>query len=88
MLIKVDKYAERMGRWLSSDETVEVHHRGLEIIRLTIENKGKSVVDDLVKEHVDQKLVALVKSCKVQMVQSLAVQVLKLFVENGVKLNV
>ncbi|KAI9357855.1 armadillo-type protein [Pilaira anomala] len=86
MILKVDKCYERIARWVEPEETVDVQHRGVEIIRCLIAHK-KDVVADLVKEHVDKKLVLLVKNCQVQVVRSAAMEVLKLFVENGVKLQ-
>jgi hypothetical protein len=88
MMLKVDKCFERIARWLDVEETVDVQHRGIEIIRCLVQHEGKSVVDELVQqEQVDQKLVQLVKDCKVQVVRSAAMEVLKLFVENGVQLK-
>lgn len=88
MILKVDKCYERISRWLDADETVDVQHRGIEIIRCLVQHKGKEVVDSLVKEiDVDKKLILLVKNCQVQVVRSAAMEVLKLFVENGVQLK-
>lgn len=87
MILKVDKCYERIARWLDPEETVDVQHRGIEVIRCLIQY-SKEVVDKLVKEQsVDKKLVDLVKNCKVQVVRSAAMEVLKLFVENGVQLK-
>lgn len=86
MILKVDKCYERIARWVEPEETVDVQHRGVEIIRCLIAHK-KDVVTDLVKEQVDKKLVLLVKNCQAQVVRSAAMEVLKLFVENGVKLQ-
>jgi hypothetical protein len=88
MILKVDKCYERIARWIEADETVDVQHRGVEVIRCLIQHKGKDVVDNLVKEEdVDKKLILLVKNCQVQVVRSAAMEVLKLFVENGVQLK-
>ncbi|KAG2195853.1 hypothetical protein INT47_012394 [Mucor saturninus] len=87
MILKVDKCYERIARWLDPEETVDVQHRGIEVIRCLIQY-SKDVVGTLVKEqNVDKKLVDLVKTCKVQVVRSAAMEVLKLFVENGVQLK-
>ncbi|KAG0938822.1 hypothetical protein G6F57_001674 [Rhizopus arrhizus] len=87
MILKVDKCYERMSRWLEPEETVDVKHRGIEIIRLLLHHKGKEVTDGLVKEKMDKKLVIIVKTCNVPVVQSLAMEVLKACVENGIKLE-
>ncbi|CAO3655549.1 unnamed protein product [Mucor hiemalis] len=88
MILKVDKCDERIARWLDPEETVDVQHRGIEIIRCLVQHKGKEVVENLVKEQdVDKKLILLVKNCQVQVVRSAAMEVLKLFVENGVQLK-
>lgn len=87
MIRKVDKCYERIARWLDAQETVDVQHRGIEIIRCLIQ-QSKDIVAILVEEqNVDKKLVDLVKNCKVQVVRSAAMEVLKLFVENGVQLK-
>lgn len=88
MMLKVDKCYERIARWLDTEETVDVQHRGIEIIRCLVQHQGKDVVQGLAKEQqVDKKLVDLVKQCQVQVVRSAAMEVLKLFVENGVQLK-
>ncbi|CEG81401.1 hypothetical protein RMATCC62417_15611 [Rhizopus microsporus] len=87
MILKVDKCYERMVRWLEAEETVEVKHRGIEVIRLLLQHKGKQVVEGLCKEGIDRKLVDIVKNCNVQVVRSLAVEVLKQLSENGVKIS-
>ncbi|KAI9481484.1 MAG: armadillo-type protein [Benjaminiella poitrasii] len=87
MITKVDKCYERISRWLEADETVDVQHRGIEVIRCLVEHKGKEVVDCLVKEKVDSKLVDLAKQYKVKPVQSAAIEVLKLFVNHGVQIK-
>ncbi|RCI05856.1 hypothetical protein CU098_008066 [Rhizopus stolonifer] len=87
MILKVDKCYERMSRWLDTEETIEVKHRGIEIIRLLLQYKGKEVAEGLVKENMDKQLVMIVKTCNAQVVQSLAIDVLKACVENGVKLE-
>lgn len=87
MILKVDKCYERMVRWLSLEETVDVQHRGIEVLRCLIEHKGKPVVDEFVKVDADKLLMALVKQCQVQQVRSAAMEVLKMFVQNGVQLK-
>ncbi|KAI8078002.1 armadillo-type protein [Gilbertella persicaria] len=87
MIVQVDKCYERMSRWIDSDETADVQHRGIEVIRLLTQHKGKSAVDALVKENVDKKLISLVKDAQVQVVRSAAMDVLKSFVEHGVQLK-
>ncbi|KAG1180477.1 hypothetical protein G6F70_001749 [Rhizopus microsporus] len=87
MILKVDKCYERMARWLEAEETVEVKHRGIEVIRLLLQHKGKQVIEGLCKEGIDKKLVDVVKNCNVQVVRSLAVEVLKQLSENGVKIS-
>ncbi|KAK4517518.1 uncharacterized protein ATC70_000857 [Mucor velutinosus] len=87
MILKVDKCYERMARWLSMEETVDVQHRGIEVLRCLIEHKGKPVVDELVKVDADRMLMALVKQCQVQQVRSASMEVLKMFVQNGVQLK-
>ena len=87
MILKVDKCYERMARWLEAEETVEVKHRGSEVIRLLLQHKGKQVIEGLCKEGIDKKLVDVVKNCNVQVVRSLAVEVLKQLSENGVKIS-
>ncbi|GAA5807017.1 hypothetical protein MFLAVUS_000366 [Mucor flavus] len=86
MMLKVDKCYERIARWVDEEETADVQHRGIEIIRCLITHQ-KDVVSHLVEEQVDKKLIALVKNCQVQVVRSAAMEVLKLFVANGVKLQ-
>lgn len=88
MILKVDKCYERMARWLEAEETVEVKHRGIEVIRLLLQHKGKQVVEGLCKEGMDKKLVDIVKNCNAQVVRSLAVEVLKQLSENGVKVSI
>ncbi|KAL9550150.1 hypothetical protein MBANPS3_004856 [Mucor bainieri] len=79
MILKVDKCYERMARWLSLEETVDVQHRGIEVLRCLIQHKGKPVVDALVSQAgADKLLVALVKQCQVQPVRSAAMEVLKI----------
>ncbi|KAF1807643.1 armadillo-type protein [Mucor lusitanicus] len=87
MILKVDKCYERMVRWLSLEETVDVQHRGIEVLRCLVEHKGKPVVDEFVKLDADKMLMALVKQCQVQQVRSAAMEVLKMFVQNGVQLK-
>jgi hypothetical protein len=87
MILKVDKCYERIARMADVEETVDVQHRGIEIIRCLIQHKGKEVVDGLVNEEAHKKLIELVKNCQVQVVRSAAMEVLKLFVENGVQLQ-
>ncbi|MBM6388153.1 MAG: hypothetical protein JSY10_30130 [Paenibacillus sp.] len=86
MMLKVDKCYERIARWVDEEETVDVQHRGVEIIRCLITHQT-DVVSHLVEEQVDKKLITLVKDCQVQVVRSAAMEVLKLFVANGVKLQ-
>ncbi|KAL7309179.1 SWI5-dependent HO expression protein 4 [Mucor circinelloides] len=87
MILKVDKCYERIVRCLSLEETVDVQHRGIEVLRCLVEYKGKSVVDEFVKMDADKMLMALVKQCQVQQVRSAAMEVLKMFVQNGVQLK-
>lgn len=87
MILKVDKCYERMARWLSLEETVDVQHRGIEVMRCLVQHQGKSVVDEFVKFDADKMLMALVKQCQVQEVRSAAMEVLKMFVQNGVQLK-
>lgn len=87
LMMKVDKGFERMARWVEKDETPDVQHRGVETLRCLIQNQKKTAVDGLVKEHVDQKLVELVKASQVPVVRQAAMEVLKLFVENGVQIK-
>lgn len=87
MILKVDKCYERMARWLSLEETVDVQHRGIEVMRCLVQHQGKSVVDEFVKFDADKTLMALVKQCQVQEVRSAAMEVLKMFVQNGVQLK-
>ncbi|CEP10170.1 hypothetical protein [Parasitella parasitica] len=87
MILKVDKCYERMMRWLSLEETAEVQHRGIEVMRLLIQHQGKPVVNEFVNENADEKLTEIVKKCQVQVVRSAAMEVLKLFVQNGVPLK-
>ncbi|KAI7899836.1 armadillo-type protein [Cokeromyces recurvatus] len=86
MILKVDKCYERISRWLEIDETADVQHRGIEVIRCLIQHKGSDVIDNLVKENIDKKLVILVKQCKLQIVQSAAMEVLKLLMSHGVQM--
>lgn len=87
MILKVDKCYERMIRWLSLEETVDVQHRGIEVMRCLVQHEGKSVVDEFVTFDADKMLMALVKQCQVQEVRSAAMEVLKMFVQNGVQLK-
>lgn len=87
MMLKVDKCYERIARMVDTEETVDVQHRGIEIIRCLIQHKGKQVVEGLAKEEAHKKLIDLVKNCQVQAVRSAAMEVLKLFVEYGVQLQ-
>jgi hypothetical protein len=87
MILEVDKCYERMVRWLSLEETVDVQHRGIEVMRCLVQHEGKSVVDEFVKFDADKMLMALVKQCQVQEVRSAAMEVLKMFVQNGVQLK-
>ncbi|KAI8642802.1 armadillo-type protein [Parasitella parasitica] len=87
MILKVDKCYERMMRWLSLEETADVQHRGIEVIRCLIQHQGKSAVDAFAKATADEKLTEIVKQCKVQVVRSAAMEVLKMFVQNGVQLK-
>ncbi|KAI8332961.1 armadillo-type protein [Choanephora cucurbitarum] len=87
MIVKVDKWAERIAKWIDVEETVEVQHRGIEVVRLMTQHRGKEVVEAFVKEGIDQKLVLIVKDVKAQVVRSAAMDVLKLFVEQGIQIK-
>ncbi|KAI8335623.1 armadillo-type protein [Blakeslea trispora] len=74
-MVKVDRWAERIVQWLALDETVEVQHRGIEVVRLLLTHQP-SARTTLMKHGVDQKLALIVKQVKVQVVHSAALEVL------------
>ncbi|CAO3624857.1 unnamed protein product [Cunninghamella echinulata] len=88
MMKNVDKGYERISKLLDHDETIEVQHRGIEIIRCMVNHLGKEVVEHFVQlGSVDKKLVEIVKNCQVNAVRGAAMEVLKLLVNNGVQLK-
>ncbi|KAI8339066.1 armadillo-type protein [Chlamydoabsidia padenii] len=87
MMVKVDKGYERIVRLIQPDEQVEVQHRGIEIIRCLVNHFGKDAVDHMVEKQGDRHLVEIVKKCQVNAIRGAAMDVLKLFVANGVVLK-
>lgn len=86
-LANVDKAYERMVRLVDSNEPAEVQHRGIEIIRLMIENLGKEAADAFAKEQVNDMLVVIVTQSNVNVVRAAAMDVLKIFVKHGVAIK-
>ncbi|KAI8968601.1 armadillo-type protein [Mycotypha africana] len=87
MILKVDKAYERILRWLDVEETADVQHRGIEVIRCLIEYEGGKVVKGLMGEGVDKRLITLIQKCQVPAVQSAAVEVLRMFSKNGAQIT-
>ncbi|SAM05994.1 hypothetical protein [Absidia glauca] len=87
MMVKVDKGYERVVRLVQPEEQVEVQHRGVELIRCLVNHVGKEAVEQLVKVQGDKHLVEIVKNCQVNAIRGAAMEVLKLFVANGVELK-
>ncbi|KAI9256887.1 armadillo-type protein [Sporodiniella umbellata] len=83
MILNVEKCFERMARWVDEEETMDVKHRGIEIMRLLLLSCGKEVTQGMAGENIDKKLVAITKSCNVQVIRTLAIEVLKLCVDNA-----
>ncbi|KAI9313228.1 armadillo-type protein [Dichotomocladium elegans] len=86
-MTKVDRAYERITRLVQVDEEADVQHRGIEIIRLLLEHLGKEAVDNLVTEQAHLRLAEIVVKCKVDVVRSAAMDVLKVFVNQGVQIN-
>lgn len=83
MMINENGY-ERISQLLQPDENVEVQHRGTEIVRCLLENNGKEAATSFVQYQAHLKLVDIVKNCKVQPVRAAAMDVLKMFSQNGI----
>ncbi|KAM3589661.1 SWI5-dependent HO expression protein 4 [Umbelopsis sp. WA50703] len=83
MMIKENGY-ERISQLLLPEENVEVQHRGTELVRCLLEHNGKEAAASFVQYHAHMKLVDIVKNCKVQPVRAAAMDVLKLFSQNGI----
>lgn len=86
-MAQVDKAYERMARLVQPEESVEVQHRGIEIIRCMLQHLGKPAAQGFAEQGAQTCLVQLVKNCKVTPVRSAAVEVLKMMVELGVQIQ-
>ncbi|KAI8148491.1 armadillo-type protein [Fennellomyces sp. T-0311] len=86
-IIKVDKAYDRITRLLSSDEEVDIQHRGIELVRCLIGNIGKEAAEGLANEKAHAKLAEIAMKGQVNVVQAAAIEVLKMFVENGIQLK-
>ncbi|KAI9253979.1 armadillo-type protein [Phascolomyces articulosus] len=86
-IIKVDKAYERIARLLSGEEEVDIQHRGIEVVRCVIGNTGKEAAEGFAKEQVYVRLAEIVMKCQVNVVRTAAMEVLKMFVENGVQIK-
>lgn len=86
-MANVDKAYERLTRLVAPEEPADIQHRGVEIIRLMIQHLGKDAAQGFASEHAHTKLTDIVKKSNVNVVRSAAMEVLKMFVENGVQLK-
>lgn len=86
-MAQVDKAYERMTRLVAPEEPADIQHRGVEIIRLMIQHLGKDAAQGFASEHAHTRLADIVKKCNVNVVRSAAMEVLKMFVENGIQLK-
>ncbi|KAH8552612.1 armadillo-type protein [Umbelopsis sp. PMI_123] len=83
MIVKENGY-QRISQLLEKDEKVEVQHRGVEIVRCLLEHETKEAATVMAQLGVHLKLVDIVKLCTVQPVRAAAMEVLKLFSQNGI----
>ncbi|KAI9493462.1 armadillo-type protein [Zychaea mexicana] len=86
-IIKVDKAYERITRLLSGDEEVDIQHRGIEVVRCVVGNEGKEAAEGFAKEQAHVRLAEIVMKCQVNVVRTAAMEVLKMFVANGVQIK-
>ncbi|KAG2226368.1 hypothetical protein INT45_000536 [Circinella minor] len=86
-IIKVDRSYERITRLLSSEEEIDIQHRGIEVVRCVIGNTGKEAAEGFAKEQAHVRLAEIIMKCQVNVVRTAAMEVLKMFVENGVRIN-
>ncbi|ORY97867.1 armadillo-type protein [Syncephalastrum racemosum] len=86
-MAQVDKGYERIARLLQPEESIEVQHRGIEVIRCMLQHLGKPAAQGLSEQNAQKHLAHLVKS-KVAAVRSAASEVLKMMMaELGVQIK-
>ncbi|KAI8066848.1 armadillo-type protein, partial [Gongronella butleri] len=86
MICEVDRAYERLAH-LVADDSPEVQHRVIEIIRQIINHNIQGAMDGLVHENVPQALVAIVKDqAASQVVRSSAMETLKTLGKHGAKI--